>query len=116
MTAGLNLARTTWAAESREGSASSLARSSRQAVLREIGSAPAVAMSVAFAASASGEKVAMRLYFRLYFDAGFIRTCYQPIRHWQSSYWLGVGRGSVALSVGCLRSWSGNLAKSDLGR
>src|ERR1700675_3003622 len=63
MTAGLNLARASWAAASSEGSESSSVRSSRQAASREIGVAPAFANSAAVADSACEKKVAMSLYF-----------------------------------------------------
>src|SRR6202158_1105478 len=70
MTPGLNLARASCAAESREGSMASSVRSNRQAASREIGFAPAFANSAIVAASASGKKVAIRLYF----ETRFIRT------------------------------------------
>src|ERR1039458_3092482 len=59
MIPGLNLARASCAARSREGSMASSVRSSRQAASREIGSAPAFANSAAVGDSASGRKVAM---------------------------------------------------------
>src|ERR1035438_6154879 len=63
MIPGLNRARASCAAESREGSMSSSVPSSRQAASREIGSA--FANSAAVGDSASGRKVAIRLGFKL---------------------------------------------------
>src|ERR1019366_2574508 len=65
MTSGLNLARASCAAESREGSMPSSARKRRQAASREIGFAPAAVKSAAVADRASGEKAVIRLYFEI---------------------------------------------------
>src|ERR1019366_8672439 len=66
MTPGLNLARASCAAESREGSMPSSARKRRQAASREIGFVPASANS-AVADRASGKKAVIRLYFEIRF-------------------------------------------------
>src|SRR5437660_10150656 len=67
MTEGLNLARATCAAESREGSISASLRNRRQAASREIGVEPALANSAAVAHRVSEIKVAILLEL-LYFD------------------------------------------------
>src|SRR6266404_3170816 len=67
MTAGLNLARATCAAESREGSTSASLRNRRQAASREIGVELALANSAAVAHRVSEIKVAILLEL-LYFD------------------------------------------------
>src|SRR5260370_2902684 len=64
MTPGLNLARASCAAASREGMSAS-ARSSRQAASREVDFAPAAVNSAAVADSASGKKVVIRLHFEI---------------------------------------------------
>src|SRR5260370_1746241 len=65
MTPGLNLARASCAAASREGSMASSARSNGQAASREVDFAPAAVNSAAGAERASGKKVAIRLYFEI---------------------------------------------------